>query len=841
MPSEWCVMEQTQVSERRDEQSGSAGRGPRLPLREPAAALSPGENAASLSALRRFCLGEPGADDGLRSPEASWLPAALYPYRHQQSLRQDYPLFVSVGPGGVPSCRPIVDLLFEAVESFAPGGDEARVLKDNLARLEVEVRARLAGLGPEPAEAGWAVKAACVALEEHLALKGESARLLHADLERLIAAVPGVGVFLPISEQTALRLFCLAAEAEADRRAHTLHAEVTKLRSRLRDLLATERGKGEAGRNEKKLAGSVGASDAGHFDPAALSRMLSKVKQGEPGDPSRIERLERTIAALDGFLSDPGAAELQVVSRLTPPADLEGSVHWVRVEGDACAEAAAIFDRLAGRRVDLIAAIRTARLELARGYDPTRATTLVRSLDWRGFSKDELLLLPPVLALETPERLGGPDMVSLSRLLLSGRPVDVLVDVPAAGDPGSTSGEALTRYRLELAYLGIGHREALVNQTTAARPSHMLEGFLRGLGAMHASLHVVASGLTAEGAEPRLGAWLHGGAALEGRAHPLFHYDPEAGETWAARLDFSMNPSAEEDWPTCTVSHVDAGGIERSIVTRFTFADFALLEAAFRAEFRVAPDGLKCETLLEAAEYFAMDAEAAGEMIPFVWAVDGEGRLRRLAFTRRLAFVCRDRLDYWHTLQELSGVRNEFVREAVAGERARLEAQFAAEREALASRHAAEVERVRTEAAGEALRRLAEGLVNADLSALAGAATAPASRTATPPPPSAATAGATAAQAAPEPAVAEEDAGIEEPYIDSALCTSCNDCTNLNGRLFKYNANKQAVIGDPSAGTFAELVAAAEKCPARCIHPGKPQNLGEPGLAELIERAKPFN
>jgi len=49
------------------------------------------------------------------------------------------------------------------------------------------------------------------------------------------------------------------------------------------------------------------------------------------------------------------------------------------------------------------------------------------------------------------------------------------------------------------------------------------------------------------------------------------------------------------------------------------------------------------------------------------------------------------------------------------------------------------------------------------------------------------------------------------------------------------------VIGDASAGTFAQLVQAAEKCPAKCIHPGKPLNPDEPNLDELIKRAKPFN
>ena len=58
--------------------------------------------------------------------------------------------------------------------------------------------------------------------------------------------------------------------------------------------------------------------------------------------------------------------------------------------------------------------------------------------------------------------------------------------------------------------------------------------------------------------------------------------------------------------------------------------------------------------------------------------------------------------------------------------------------------------------------------------------------------------------------------------------------------MFRYNSEKQAYLADPRAGTYAELVMAAERCPARCIHPGLPLNPDEPGLEEWIERAKPF-
>jgi ferredoxin len=95
--------------------------------------------------------------------------------------------------------------------------------------------------------------------------------------------------------------------------------------------------------------------------------------------------------------------------------------------------------------------------------------------------------------------------------------------------------------------------------------------------------------------------------------------------------------------------------------------------------------------------------------------------------------------------------------------------------------------------------------------------------------------------AAEEPEEEEEALSFDEPYIDEPLCTTCNECTNLNPRLFQYNAEKQAFIADAAAGSFAELVKAAELCPARCIHPGKPRGDDPTATPELVERAAPFN
>ena len=58
--------------------------------------------------------------------------------------------------------------------------------------------------------------------------------------------------------------------------------------------------------------------------------------------------------------------------------------------------------------------------------------------------------------------------------------------------------------------------------------------------------------------------------------------------------------------------------------------------------------------------------------------------------------------------------------------------------------------------------------------------------------------------------------------------------------MFAYNDNRQAFIRDAAAGTYRQLVEAAESCQVSIIHPGKPKDPNEPGLAELIERAQAF-
>jgi ferredoxin/ribosomal protein L12E/L44/L45/RPP1/RPP2 len=169
-----------------------------------------------------------------------------------------------------------------------------------------------------------------------------------------------------------------------------------------------------------------------------------------------------------------------------------------------------------------------------------------------------------------------------------------------------------------------------------------------------------------------------------------------------------------------------------------------------------------------------------------------------------------------------------------------------AEREQLLQEHAEALEAARSEAAGEAMGQLVDVLMGADLSGMVAGggqlATMPAARPAeTEAPPEAAGAEAEAEAVAEEAEEPEEELSFDEPWLDTPSCTTCDDCMGINKMMFAYNDDKQAYLVDAKAGTYEDLVRAAEICPAKCIHPGKPLDPSEPNLEELMARAAPFN
>jgi ferredoxin len=197
------------------------------------------------------------------------------------------------------------------------------------------------------------------------------------------------------------------------------------------------------------------------------------------------------------------------------------------------------------------------------------------------------------------------------------------------------------------------------------------------------------------------------------------------------------------------------------------------------------------------AQYLRLPRGETLDKVPYVYMLDSEDRVHRLVVRRALVAFARKCLVAWRGLQELSAVSDS---------------------------HALRLRE----------RELAQS----------GAEQEPAS----PAPDESSAAGSAPADAAPpQQAKAEPSEQAAEPpdsgqaFVDTDLCTTCDDCTDRNPAMFAYDDAKQAYIKDITAGSYRELVEAAENCPVCIIHPGKPHDPDEPGLEELQKRAAAFS
>jgi ferredoxin len=812
--------------------------------KKPAVEAGPGvgdpDHEDIIGVLRHFHYGEPGATGSTQPPGDTILPALLNPYRDPSVIRYQYPIYLPP-PGDAADSVLATSLgehLADSLRALAPGDAEARILKDNLLWLERYLRRKL--VGSDPVAAPALMQEASAALQEHLALRGSNQEALQADLARLGESIAPDSLFLGYGPRVPLQLMLHAIRHRQQQRRERFRRQVADRVRALQALLDVEKAKA----GDSAEAGSVGPGSA-YLDAGRLSGMLERRAHGSVAmPPERRRRIERALGTLQNWRDD--TVLVRFVGDLEEPEfGLQADVEVVDSD-DPCVTAAEVFEREAAAYAELFSAVRIAALEVDGKYDPAVHDSWFASFDWQAFTDDEMQLVTRVVALVSADYLAADGLPAFSRLLGSRLPVHVLTWVRAYDNPGAKPGEGpFDSYRFELAYFGIGHRQVVVAQTSAARHQDLLAGFLTALDSSRASLHLINRGTQTSVKQPLLDPWFVASAALESRAHPFILVNPDAGDHAAERVSFDGNPQADNDWPVETLEYRGDDGELAEMQVAFTFADYALLVPALHEHFRVVPAGFDAEDLVPVERYLGMDEAAVGRLVPYVWGIDGMGVLTRLVVSRALVFACRDRLNYWRTLQELAGIHNFYVEEAIDRVIEEQRAAEEAERQRLLQAHAEELESVRSEAADKVMGQLVDVLMGADLSDMVGGAAPVASMPSKAGRSDAVTAApaeeveqSAAEEPEPEP---EEELSFDEPWLDTAMCTTCDDCMGVNKMMFAYNENKQAYIRDPRAGPYADLVAAAEICPAKCIHPGKPLDPNEPGLEELIARAEPFN
>jgi pyruvate-ferredoxin/flavodoxin oxidoreductase len=687
----------------------------------------------------------------------------------------------------------------------------------------------------------------------------------------------GDGACMGCGEKTVLHLVVSAINALMLPRVHRYVQKVDELIASLdkkgRELLAAAASLGEVGKaNGSKVEVPLDAEKRAQVDRIArLIDDLKDLKWRYTEGPSGKGRATAGIANATGCSSVWGS---------TYPYN-PYPFPWVNhLFQDAPSIAIGIFEGHMRKMANGFAAVRRAELELKGEYDPKAHAAYFGRFDWHQFTDEEFAMCPPVLAVGGDGAMLDIGFQNLSRLLASGKPVRVVVlDTQVYSNTGGqacTSGftgqvsdmaawgkaqHGKTETRKELALLAIAHRNVFVLQSSQAASAHLLGGVLRGLQSRYPAVFSLNCPCPPEHGLGDDAATRAAKLAMEARAFPILVYDPAAGESLADRLSLDGNPMLDELYPTYDLKYRDESGQEQVMSLPVTIADWAATESRFRKHFTPVGQDVSGDALLRFDAYFAAAPEDREGKTPFIYTLEAEGRLGRLAVSPEIVELARDRLSLWTQLKEMAGL--ELAPSTRASMEGDLEARVEERAQALKLEHDRTVADLRGRYPALIARRLAEGLVRAtgggketiaDLLKrvqemptleplkvpVGGNGGAAAAAVAAAPAASAAPAVAPAAEAAVAVAEAEEGLALE-PYIQSELCTACNECTNLNKKLFAYNAKKQAYIKDARAGTFRELVMAAEKCPVAIIHPGTPLNPREKDLAKWVKRAARFS
>ena len=80
-----------------------------------------------------------------------------------------------------------------------------------------------------------------------------------------------------------------------------------------------------------------------------------------------------------------------------------------------------------------------------------------------------------------------------------------------------------------------------------------------------------------------------------------------------------------------------------------------------------------------------------------------------------------------------------------------------------------------------------------------------------------------------------------EPYIETARCTTCNECTNLNAKMFAYNDEQAGVHQGPEGRDLRPDRPGGGALPGGDHPPRDPLNPKEKDLEKWVKRAEPFN
>jgi hypothetical protein len=756
-------------------------------------------NAASSQLASFYLLGQRPPATVVEDKPAGLQPALFGGFHDLTGLRHDFPLvLVTDGPAGA-GFKSLAAIIDELLRELAPPGKAGEPMRRQVLSLEQELRSMVARGNPDWLSTLWDA-----AQDKLLAAAGKHARKeLSDNLRKAREAVRYLGWVVGCDGQLPTTLLSHVWSTARQAAARRLGDRIEYLKWKLGDLLRVDLLHSEQARDAQHLEHSMGASDHVLFDFQRMAEVLATVPVGAAMPQDRRRRIQHAIAVLESQRFVTAGRNSSAMPRGKPV---------FRFEFDSCSKALAAFRKRLPDMAELIRAISIAELEIANHYDADQHDRFFNSFSAESLSAEDIALFPSYLVCLAAGSASATQQSMLLDILGSGLPFKVLMQSDdILGDLSVDAGALAFGVRgAQLASMALGLNGVFVLQAAASSLYRLRAALLRGLAGHRPGLFSIYSGVNSDGVEP----YLKAAAATESRAFPCFVFDPDAGADRAARFSLEGNPQVAADWPSHPLDYEDSEHKRQCENVSFTLADHVAGDWRHAAHVATVASKDWHQGMVAVDAFLELGDKAAVNTVPYVWVIDQGRQLQRAIVDQRLVDGARRCRDQWRGLQELGGIHNSHATALLAQAR---QAWQQEKEQLLADRQAADKE-----------MPAAPAVVPATVAAPQDLAANPAQG-----------AEAAAAQVVTAPAPAPV-MNPDQAWIESIRCTSCNECTGINKRMFAYDEDQRAYIADADAGTYRQLVEAAESCQVCIIHPGKPRNPDEPGLDELMQRAEPF-
>ncbi|SNY89970.1 4Fe-4S single cluster domain of Ferredoxin I [Cohaesibacter sp. ES.047] len=715
-------------------------------------------------------------------------PALFARYGNLSKLRHDYPLVLVDSDEPQPLLRPLSTIVNEALRAAAPEGPDGEEVRMQVLKLEQRMRDRATGGREERLTQLW------WACEAELVEEAGEARFGSLDqiFEKARRQIKVDGRVIGCDDTTPSKVLGHIWQAMHKNRARHFRKRVDSLILRMNDILKSDHMKSDEAHGAVALSSAMGLDRDGSIDFSSLSDVLHRLRPEDRLPADRVARINEAIEVLQSqVFFGPGRASY------SDP----GKAMCYSYVFKSCSEALAAYRERLPSLVALTKALTIAELEVENKYVPGLHDAIFASFDESDLTAEQMDLLPPAMIYL---RDGVTETLEIARVyeaLACGLPFKVMIQVddilgPTTPEPPLNSFGAGTA---RLASMAMGLNNAFAIQTTSAHLYRMRDALLKGMEYGGPAMFSIYSGATHTVRD--VAPYILAAAATEARAFPSFTFDPSAGPDWASRFNLDDNPQLDEVWPEHSLTFENQIGEWKEERVAFTFGDFAICDERYQRFCHAIAQSDWSTNMVPFADWLKVAGNTDDVRKPYVLGVFDQNRLMRVAVDDKITSAARLCQDAWRGLKELAGIDNSHVTAVLHEERLKREAF---------------------------LKEMAEEEANQP--SAPSAAQAPVSD---------------AVSEAPKVEEAEDVASDPNadgtPWIETPRCTTCNECTQINNKLFAFNDDMQAYIADPDGGTYRQLVEAAESCQVSIIHPGKPRNPDEPNLDELVERAEPFN